>query len=90
VNLTRVNAVFSGAKGWPVLETHYESVIATLSARTGRALAHHTYKQNCGEFGAASAFGFAAAVEWVRANQCGALLYTLSPRGGKAICCIEP
>ncbi len=90
VDLTKVNAIFSGAKGWPVLEAHYDSMIAALSVRAGRALAHHTYKQDCGEFGAASAFGFAAAVEWVRANQCGALLYTLSPRGGKAICCIEP
>jgi Beta-ketoacyl synthase, N-terminal domain len=89
-DLAKVNAIFSGAKGWPVLEEYFQSVVSTLSARVGRALAHHTYKQDCGEFGAASAFGFAAAVEWVRANQQGALLYTLSPRGGKAICCIEP
>ena len=90
VNLTGVAAVFSGAGGWPVLDEHYQSVITALSARVGRTLEHRTYKQDCGEFGAASAFGFAAAVEWVRANQRGALLYTLSPRGGKAVCSIEP
>ena len=90
VDLTKVAALFSGAKGWPGLEDYYHSVAAALSARVGRELDHLTYKQECGEFGAASAFGFTAALEWVRKNQRGALLYTLSPRGGKAICCIEP
>lgn len=90
VDLTKASAVFSGAGGWPVLEPSYQSVVTELSARAGRALEHLTYKQHCGEFGAASAFGFAAAVEWVKQNQRSALLYTLSPRGGKAICCIEP
>jgi len=90
IPLEKVSAIFSGAGGWPVLEAHYQAVAATLSTRAGRALEHRTYKQDCGEFGAASAFGFAAAVEWVRANQQGALLYTLSPRGGKAVCCLEP
>ena len=90
VNLSKVSAVFSGTGGWAALESHYQTVIAGLSAKVGRKLEHHTYKQDCGEFGAASAFGFAAAVEWVRQNQRGALLYTLCPRGGKSICCIEP
>jgi hypothetical protein len=90
VDLTKVAALFSGAKGWPVLEEYYQSVAAALSARAGRDIAHLTYKPECGEFGAASAFGFAAAVAWVATHQRGALLYTLSPRGGKAICCIEP
>ena len=90
VDLTKVKAIFSGAKGWPVLENNYLAVVATLNLRLGRELEHHTYKQDCGEFGAASAFGFAAAVEWVHQHQQGALLYTLSPRGGKAICSIEP
>ncbi len=90
VDLTNVAAIFSGAKGWPVLDEYFESIVSALSARAGRTLAHLTYKQDCGEFGAASAFGFAAAVEWVRQNQHSALLYTLSPRGGKAICLLEP
>jgi hypothetical protein len=89
-DLNKVAAVFSGAKGWPALEEHYLSVIAALSARTRRQLEHLTYKQDCGEFGAASAFGFAAAVEWVREHQRGALLYTLCPRGGKSVCLIQP
>lgn len=90
VNLKTVGAIFSGAGGWPVLEDPYQSVAAALAGLAGRPIEHHTYKQDCGEFGAASAFGFAAAIEWVRQNQRGALLYTLSPRGGKAVCCIEP
>jgi len=90
VKLTKVNAIFTGAKGWPVLDEYFQSVLGALSSGAGRSLSHHTYKQECGEFGAASAFGFAAAVEWVRANRQVALLYTLSPRGGKAVCCIEP
>ena len=36
------------------------------------------------------AIGFAAAIDWVRQTGRGALLYTLCPRGGKAVCCIEP
>ncbi len=90
VDLTKPKAIFSGARGWPALEPYFQSVVSGLSTRAGRTLVHRTYKQDCGEFGAASAFGFAAAVEWVHANQQVALLYTLSPRGGKAICCIEP
>jgi Beta-ketoacyl synthase, N-terminal domain len=90
VDLQRVAAVFTGAKGWPGLEDYYRSVAAALSVQTGRMLEHRTYKQDCGEFGAASAFGFAAAVEWVREQQRGALLYTLCPRGGKSVCLIEP
>jgi hypothetical protein len=90
VDLAGVSAVFTGAKGWPVLENNYAATVAALSARVGRDLAHHTYKQDCGEFGAASAFGFAATVEWVRQNKRGAILFTLSPRGGKAVCGLAP
>jgi len=90
IPLEKVAVVFTGAGGWLVLEAHYQSMAIALSARAGRTLEHRTYKQTCGEFGSSSAFGFAAAVDWVRANQRGALLYTLSPRGGKAVCCLEP
>jgi hypothetical protein len=89
-DLTKVGALFSGSGGWAALEEHYQSVLNALSNRSSQALEHHTYKQDCGEFGAASAFGFATAVDWVRQSGRGALLYTLCPRGGKAICCIEP
>jgi len=90
VDLSRVQVVFTGAGGWAALDGPYHAILAELSARAGRALAHRTYKQDCGEFGAASAFGFAAAVRWVREQQAAALLYTLCPRGGKAVCLLEP
>lgn len=90
VDLTAVDAVLSGAKGTPALDAHYAAVVAALSARTGRALEHQTYKQLCGEFHAASAFGFSVAVERVRQTGRGVLLYTLSLRGAKALCCVQP
>ena len=67
----------------------YSAVVAALSARAGRKLEHQTYKQLCGEFHAASAFGFSAALDLVRNGRRGVLLYTLSPRGAKAICCLQ-
>ncbi|MGZ5505528.1 MAG: beta-ketoacyl synthase N-terminal-like domain-containing protein [Limisphaerales bacterium] len=90
VDLTAVNVVLSGAKGWPALDAKYAAVVAALSARAGRTLEHQTYKQHCGEFHAASGYGFSVAVELVRQGNHGVLLYTLSPRGGKAICCVQP
>jgi hypothetical protein len=72
------------------LDENYSAVAAALSARVGRTLEHQTYKQLCGEFHSASAFGFSVAVDLVRRRQCGVLLYTLSQRGGKAICCVQP
>jgi len=44
----------------------------------------------CGEFHAASAFGFSIALDRVRNGSRGVLLYTLSLRGAKAICCLQP
>lgn len=90
VDLTAVDVVLSGAKGWQALDAKYAEVVAALSARAGRLLKHQTYKQLCGEFHAASAFGFSVAVELVRQGSRGVLLYTLSPRGAKAICCVQP
>lgn len=90
LDLSRVQVVFTGAGGWAALDGPYHAVVTGLSAKAGRALEHRTYKQECGEFGAASAFGFAAAVAWVREHQAAALLYTLCPRGGKAVCLLEP
>lgn len=90
VDLPRVDVVISGAKGAPMLDAYYATVVAALAARAGRALEHQTYKQLCGEFHAASAFGFSVAVERVRQTGRGVLLYTLSLRGAKALCCIEP
>lgn len=90
VDLSNVNVIVSGAKGWAELDAHYDAVVEELSRRAGRALTHQTYKQDCGEFYSASAVGFAAAVELARQKRCAVLLYTLSLRGGKALCCVEP
>jgi 3-oxoacyl-(acyl-carrier-protein) synthase len=90
VELQGVRAMFTGAKGWSSLDENYWAVAELISELAGHEVEHRTYKQLCGEFASASAFGFAQAVEWVRENQRGALLYTLSPRGGKALCCISP
>jgi hypothetical protein len=57
VDVGEAGVLLSGAKGWPVLDPMYEAVAAALSARAGRAIEHQTYKQHCGEFHAASAFG---------------------------------
>jgi hypothetical protein len=90
VDLSVVDVVLSGAKGWPGLDPLYEAAVAALSARAGRPLEHQTYKQLCGEFHAASAFGFSVAIDLVRRGSRGVLLYTLGLRGAKALCCIQP
>jgi 3-oxoacyl-(acyl-carrier-protein) synthase len=90
VDLKNMGIILSGAKGWAALDENYSTVAEALSKRAGRTLEHQTYKQLCGEFHSASAFGFSVAVEMARRKKCGVLLYTLSPRGGKAICCVQP
>ena len=90
VDLANVDVILSGANGWPALDANYAAVVAALATRTGRLLEHQTYKERCGEFHSASAFGFSVAVELARERQRGVLLYTLAPRGGKAVCCIQP
>jgi 3-oxoacyl-[acyl-carrier-protein] synthase I len=90
VDLKNVEIILSGARGWPALDENYSAVAAALSKRAGRTFEHQTYKQFCGEFHSASGYGFSVAVNLVREKKCGVLLYTLSPRGGKAICCIQP
>jgi len=90
IDLATVDVLLSGAKGWPSLDAWYESVAAALAARAGRAIEHQTYKQHCGEFHAASAFGFSVAVDLARRSRRGVLLYTLSLGGGKALCCVQP
>jgi 3-oxoacyl-[acyl-carrier-protein] synthase-1/3-oxoacyl-[acyl-carrier-protein] synthase II len=90
VELKNVDALSSGAGGLPALDEMYAALALALSRRAGRTLEHQTYKQLCGEFHSASAFGFATAVELVRNGRRGVLLYTLAARGGKALCCIQP
>ena len=89
-DLSNVGIMLIGAKGWRELEPRYDAVVKELSHRTGQKLVIQTYKQECGEFYSASAYGFSVAVETARQRQCGVLLYTLSIRGGKALCCVAP
>ena len=90
VDLAAIDTVVTGAGGWAQLDPMYEGVVATLSAKAGRKLDHQTYKPQCGEYHAASAFGFSMAVEIARRSGRGVLLYTLSPRGAKSFCCVQP
>jgi 3-oxoacyl-[acyl-carrier-protein] synthase-1/3-oxoacyl-[acyl-carrier-protein] synthase II len=90
VDLKNMEIILSGAGGWPALDEKFSAVAAALSARAGKTLEYQTYKQHCGEFHSASGFGFSVAVNLAREKKCGVLLYTLSPRGAKAICCVQP
>jgi 3-oxoacyl-(acyl-carrier-protein) synthase len=84
VDLSQVDVILTGTGGWPELDDRYAAVVERLKLR------HQTYKHLCGDFYAASAFGFAQAVELVRAGSRGVVLYTLSVSGGKAVCCVSP
>lgn len=90
VELAKVDVVLSGAGGHRQLEPFYASTFSALSRLAARNLEHQTYKQLCGEFHSASAFGFSLAVNLARGKKCGVLLYTLSLRGAKAVCLVEP
>jgi 3-oxoacyl-(acyl-carrier-protein) synthase len=89
INLHTIDVALSGAGGLPEMEPMYQSVITKLSERAGRTLGHHTYKQLCGEFHSASAFGFSKAVDLLKQGKRAVLVYTLSLRGGKAIILVE-
>ena len=90
VELSSVDVFLSGAKGFLKLDAKYEAVAAALAKRTGKNMAHQTYKQLCGEFHSASAFGFSIAVKIAGEQKRRVLVYTLSQRGAKALCVIEP
>jgi 3-oxoacyl-(acyl-carrier-protein) synthase len=89
IDLQSVDVVLSGAGGMTELEPMYEAVISQLSERAGKTLEHQNYKQICGEFHAASAFGFSKAIELLQHGKRAVLLYTLSLRGGKAMTLVE-
>ena len=90
IEMSEVDVLLSGARGLPTLEPFYNGVAAALSKRAGRPIEHRTYKQLCGEFHSASAFGFSVAIDLVRAGSRGVLLYTLALRGAKALCFVQP
>jgi hypothetical protein len=89
VDLREIDVVLSGEGGLPALDSMYQAVIARLSEREGKMFEHQTYKQSCGEFHSASAFGFSKALELLRQGKSGVLLFTLSSRGGKGITFIQ-
>ena len=90
VDLAQVDVLLSGAKGYRQLEPMYEAVVTALQQRAGKTLEHQTYKQLCGEFHSASAFGFSVAVKLAHEQKRSVLLYTLSQRGSKALCWVQP
>ncbi len=89
VDLAQVDVFLSGAKGLPKLDERYEAVAVELATLAGRPLKHEAYKQLCGEFHSASAFGFSAAVDLVRQGSRGVLMFTLAARGAKALCFVQ-
>ena len=90
VDLSRVGVILSGAKGLRPLDPLYEAAVTALSGRAGKNIEHQTYRDVCGEFHAASAYGFSVAIKLAREKKCGVLLYTLSLHGAKAVCLVEP
>jgi len=90
VDLAQVDVLLSGAGGFAKLEPMYAAVAAALMKRTGNKLEQQTYKQLCGEFHSASAFGFSIAVNLAHEKKRRVLLYTLSQRGAKALCLVQP
>ncbi len=76
----------------------YQTVAGALSKLAGHAMPAAAYKQCSGEHHSASAFGFYVAVGLVHGElvlpgvpvqRCRKIvLYTLSPGGGKAVCCV--
>jgi acyl transferase domain-containing protein len=90
VDLSVVDVVVSGAGGSAALDPLYAAWVEALSVQAGRTLEHQTYKPLCGEFHSASAFGFSQAVELVSQGRRGVLICTLSLRGAKALCLVQP
>lgn len=89
-DLTKIDAIMTGAGGWPFLDPLYESIVKNVATAAGHPVGHLTYKQETGEFHSASALGFAKAVEVVRDRGSRVILYTLSPTGSKAATLLEP
>ncbi|MEI7728233.1 MAG: beta-ketoacyl-[acyl-carrier-protein] synthase family protein [Verrucomicrobiota bacterium] len=106
--LDRVDLLVTGFNGNHQLKPFYYAVAAALARRAGRPIPCGAYQHACGEFPAASAFGFLTAIGLVRGEIAPALcladfpatavpqspcrtvlLYTLSPSGTKAMCCVQ-
>ncbi len=98
IGLGEVDVLLTGANGESPWDSAYLAVAAVLAKQAGRDIPVAGYKQCCGEHHSASAFGFYVAVGMVRGeivlpgvstSACRkVVLYTLSPGGGKAVCCV--
>jgi 3-oxoacyl-(acyl-carrier-protein) synthase len=95
VSPAEVDLLLTGANGLRVADEFYQAVAAALARFAGRPVACGAYKQGCGEFHAASAFGFLTAIGLVRGEiavekPCRTVvLFTLSPTGTKGMCCVR-
>lgn len=78
---SEVDLLLSGADGDGRLDAVYLRVGEELGRRAGRVIPHGTYKQLCGDYRAASAFGFVTAALVLRDGRAPAGLFT----GGQAI-----
>ena len=87
--------LLTGANGLRAADEFYQAVAAALSRLAGRPVACGAYKQSCGEFHSASAFGLLTAIGLVRGeiaakHPCKTIvLLTLSPTGTKGMCCVR-
>ncbi len=95
--------LLTGANGWTARDREYTAVADELSQRVGRRIVGAAYKHACGEHASASAFGMLTAIGLVRglirpawclapeptASPRAVLLYTVSPRGDRSLCCVS-
>ncbi len=103
LSLAEIDAVLCGANGWQTLDQMYLDVTKHLASLAGRTIPCGAYKHGCGEYYGASAFGLLTAIGLVRGEisfaHChptaaelrpprNVLLYTLSPGGCRAMCCV--
>ncbi|MEK7721438.1 MAG: beta-ketoacyl synthase N-terminal-like domain-containing protein [Elusimicrobiota bacterium] len=69
IKASEVDLLLSGADGDARLDAVYLRVGAELARRAGRAVPQGTYKQLCGDYRAASGFGFVAAAQILRTGR---------------------
>jgi len=69
IRAAEVDLLLSGADGDSALDASYLQAGAELAGRAGRVVPQATYKQLCGEYRAASGFGFVTAALILRAGR---------------------
>jgi 3-oxoacyl-(acyl-carrier-protein) synthase len=80
VKASEVELLLSGADGDSVLDAAYLGAGAGLERLAGRSVPHGTYKQLCGDYRAASSFGFITAALLLRDGTAPAGLFTCGQR----------